>query len=145
VEWSLKESKDVDESVVSEYKPKLLEFISPFEPKSIYNADETGLVLGHYQQNQLWLREKSVPGTKCPKKDLQCHYKANGGRNGKAAKPRCFKNREINNLPVIWRNNKKAWMTAATMEEWKYMFNAKTRKKIEMQSFFLTMLPATQR
>jgi hypothetical protein len=45
-----------------------------------------------------------------------------GGRNGKAscdwkkpAQPRFFKNLKINNLPVIWRNNKKAWMTAATM------------------------------
>jgi hypothetical protein len=37
--------------------------------------------------------------------------------SGKPAKPRCFKNMKINNLPVIWRNNKKAWMTAATMEE----------------------------
>jgi hypothetical protein len=36
------ESKDVDESVVSEYKPKLLEVISPYEPQNIYNADETG-------------------------------------------------------------------------------------------------------
>jgi hypothetical protein len=35
------ESKDVDESAVSEYKPKLLEMISPYEPKNIYNADET--------------------------------------------------------------------------------------------------------
>jgi hypothetical protein len=26
---------------------------------------------------------------------------------GKAAKPRCFKKMKINNLPVIWRNNKK--------------------------------------
>jgi hypothetical protein len=26
---------------------------------------------------------------------------------GKAAKPRCFKNPNINNLPVIWRNDKK--------------------------------------
>jgi hypothetical protein len=34
---------------------------------------------------------------------------------GKAAKLRCFKNLKINNLLVIWRNNKKAWMTAATM------------------------------
>jgi hypothetical protein len=34
---------------------------------------------------------------------------------GKAAKPRCFKNLKINNLPVIWRNNKKARMTAAIM------------------------------
>jgi hypothetical protein len=37
---------------------------------------------------------------------------------GKAAKPRCFKNLKINNLPLILRNNKKVWMTAATMEEW---------------------------
>jgi hypothetical protein len=37
------ESKDVDESVVSVYKPKLLELISPYELKNIYNADETGL------------------------------------------------------------------------------------------------------
>jgi hypothetical protein len=35
---------------------------------------------------------------------------------GKAVKPRCFKKLKINNLPVIWRNNKKAWMTASTME-----------------------------
>jgi hypothetical protein len=26
---------------------------------------------------------------------------------GKAAKPRCFKNLKINNLPVTWRNNEK--------------------------------------
>jgi hypothetical protein len=32
------ESKDVDESVVNEYKPKLLELISLYEPKNIYNA-----------------------------------------------------------------------------------------------------------
>jgi hypothetical protein len=65
------ETKDVDESVVSEYKPKLLELISPYEPKNIYNAEETGFFFGHYQQNHSWLREKSVPGEKYPKKDLQ--------------------------------------------------------------------------
>jgi hypothetical protein len=41
------ESKDVDENVVSEYKPKLLELILPYESKNIYNADESGsLFLG---------------------------------------------------------------------------------------------------
>jgi hypothetical protein len=35
------ESKDVNESVLSECKPKLLEFISQYEPKNIYNDDET--------------------------------------------------------------------------------------------------------
>jgi hypothetical protein len=35
--------KDVDENVVGECKPKLLQMISSYEHKNIYNADETGL------------------------------------------------------------------------------------------------------
>jgi hypothetical protein len=61
----------------------------------------------------------------------------NGGRyveasrDWKAAKPRCLKNLKIYNLPVIWRNNKKkkAWTSAATMEERYIMFNAKLKKE----------------
>jgi hypothetical protein len=59
-----------------------------------------------------------------------------GGRNGKdsrewkAAKPRCFKKLKIYNLPLVWRNNKKTFMTA---------------KMKKMPSFFLQVLPATQR
>jgi hypothetical protein len=30
---------------------------------------------------------------------------------------------------VLWRKNKKAWMHAATMEEWLNMFNAKMKKE----------------
>jgi hypothetical protein len=37
------QSKDVDENVMSECKPKLLELISPYEPKNIYSAGEAGL------------------------------------------------------------------------------------------------------
>jgi hypothetical protein len=80
------ESKDVDESVVSEYKLKLLELISPYEPKNIYNVDKTGFFFGHYQQNHSWLREKSVLEAKYPKKDLQCYCVEYGGRNGKASR-----------------------------------------------------------
>jgi hypothetical protein len=54
------ESKDVDESVVSEYKPKLLELISPCEPKNIYNADETGLFF-----RALPTKSLAVKGEKC--------------------------------------------------------------------------------
>jgi hypothetical protein len=48
---------------------------------------------------------------------------------GKAAKPKCFRNLKINDLPVIWRNSKKARMTAAAMEEWLNLFNAKMKKE----------------
>jgi hypothetical protein len=56
---------------------------------------------------------------------------------GKAAKPRCFKNLKISNLTVIWRNNKKAWITAATMEQWLNMFNAKINKENRNVILFL--------
>jgi hypothetical protein len=55
----------------------------------------------------------------------------------KAAKSRWLKNLKINNLPVIWRNNKKAWMTTATMEEWVNMFNAKMKKENRNVILFL--------
>jgi hypothetical protein len=51
---------------------------------------------------------------------------------GKAAKPRCFKNMKINTLTVILRNNKKVWMTAATMAEWLNMLS-QVKKKLHPQ------------
>jgi hypothetical protein len=56
---------------------------------------------------------------------------------GKTVKPRCFKNLKINNLPVIWINNKKAWMTAAIMEEWLNTINAKFEKENRNAIIFL--------
>ncbi|GBO21225.1 hypothetical protein AVEN_19292-1 [Araneus ventricosus] len=45
---------------------------------------------------------------------------------GKAAKPQ---NLEVKKLPVIWKSNKKAWMTAAIMEEWLKTLNAKMKNE----------------
>ena len=37
---------------------------------------------------------------------------------GKFLKPRCFKNVNLNNLPIIYRNNSKAWMLSTLFQEW---------------------------
>jgi len=37
---------------------------------------------------------------------------------GKSAKPRCFKNIKITNLPVSYLANKNAWMTAEIFTSW---------------------------
>ncbi|CAI6353251.1 unnamed protein product [Macrosiphum euphorbiae] len=37
---------------------------------------------------------------------------------GKSAKPRCFKNIKITNLPVSYLSNKNAWMTAEIFTSW---------------------------
>jgi hypothetical protein len=60
-----------------------------------------------------------------------------GGRNGKAAKLWRFENLKINNLPVIWRNNKKELACPATMEEWLNMFNARMKKENRNVILFL--------
>jgi hypothetical protein len=67
-------SKVVDESVVSEDKPKLLELISSYETKNIYNVEETGLLFRALPTKSLMVKgEKYTRGAKCPMKDLQCY------------------------------------------------------------------------
>jgi hypothetical protein len=64
------ESKDEDESVVSEYKPKLLELISPYEPKNIYNADKTGLFFLALPTKSLAVKGENCTGGKMSKERL---------------------------------------------------------------------------
>ena len=47
----------------------------------------------------------------------------------KSAKPRCFKNLDINKLAVKWTFNSKAWMTARIFEEYLLEFNRKLIKQ----------------
>jgi hypothetical protein len=53
-------SEDVDESVVSEYKPKLLELIPSYEPDNITMRTKQDCFFGRYQQKSL-----AVKGEKC--------------------------------------------------------------------------------
>jgi hypothetical protein len=66
------ESKDADESVVSEYKSKLLELISPYELRNIYNADKT-VFFQALPTKSLVVKGEKCTGSKCPKKVLQCY------------------------------------------------------------------------
>ena len=79
------ESKDVDESVVSEWKPKVLELISPYEPKNIYNADETGLFFRALPTKSLAVKGEKCAGGKMSRKNHSVIVWEYGGRNGKAS------------------------------------------------------------
>jgi hypothetical protein len=110
--------------------------ISPYEPKNIYNADETWLFFQALPTKSLAVKGEKCTSSKMSKERLLVLLCGNmvGEMEkplviGKAAEPRCFKNLKINNLPVIWKNHKKACMTAATMEEWLNMFNTKMKKE----------------
>lgn len=118
------ESAGVDQVISSEWKQKLMENISSYHPKNVFNADETGLFY------------KCVPDRALSLKLDKCH----GGENseervtlllctnmdgsekrkpliiGKSAKPRCFKN--IRSFPIMYRANTNAWMTIELFKEW---------------------------
>jgi hypothetical protein len=89
------ESKDVDESVVSEYKRKLLELISPYEPKNIYKVDETGLFFRALPTKLLVVKGEKRTGDKMSEESLTvllCGNKLGEMEKplviGKAVKPR---------------------------------------------------------
>lgn len=58
---------------------------------------------------------------------------------GKYAKPRCFKHVNIRNLPVTYRNNKKAWMLTTLFQEWLQEFDYQVGQKHRGQRVLLLL------
>jgi hypothetical protein len=74
----------VDESVVSEYKPKLLNLISPCEPEHITMQTKQDFFRALSTESITVKEEKCTWGVKCPKKHSVIMWEY-GGRNGKAS------------------------------------------------------------
>ncbi|KAL4098198.1 hypothetical protein QTP88_022846 [Uroleucon formosanum] len=112
--------------------------------KDVYNADETGLFFRGIPTKSLVQKSESCSGGKKAKDRLtvlMCGSIAGEIRKplviGKSKKPRCFKNMDISSLPVIWKFNKKAWMTTEIMEQWLRYFNADMRSQNRNVLIFL--------
>ena len=96
-------------------------------PEQIYNADETGLLWKCLLQRTLVsCREKSAPGFKKAKDRLTVlgctnaigTHKLKPVLIGKSAKPRCFKNVNMDVLPVTYKSQRNAWMNSEIFAEW---------------------------
>jgi hypothetical protein len=58
---------------------------------------------------------------------------------GKYANPRCFKNVKIDNLPIMYRSNSKAWMLATLFQEWLQDFDRRVYQKHKGQRVLLLL------
>ncbi|XP_050536842.1 jerky protein homolog-like [Daktulosphaira vitifoliae] len=96
-----------------------------YDPEFVYNADETGLVWKALPKTTLASkRESSAPGHKVSKERVTVLNCANSAGNhklpllliGKSKNPRAFKN--VKKLPLFYKSQPKAWMTAALFTEW---------------------------
>jgi len=59
---------------------------------------------------------------------------------GKLQNPRCFKN--VKSLPVMYKANKRAWMTGELFEEWVVAFDRKMKRQKRKVLLFVDNCPA---
>ncbi|XP_046409106.1 tigger transposable element-derived protein 6-like [Ischnura elegans] len=118
--------------------------IKDYQPCDIYNGDVTGMYFRALLSKTLCVKGENCKGGKHSKERLTIFICGNMAGEllkplviGKSARPRCFKNVEIEKLPVKWRHNKKAWNTASIMEEWLKSYNAEMKRKNRKVILFL--------
>ncbi|CAF1419046.1 unnamed protein product [Adineta steineri] len=137
------ESATVDASIVDEWLSRISSVINKLDLSDVYNADESGLFFKALPNRSLVITKETCKGGKRSKErfTILCCTNMTGTDKlqplliGKAAKPRCFKNLNVKQLPVKWRWNRTSWMTATLFDEWLQNLNntmIKQKRKIQL-------------
>ena len=126
------EANSMDQTAVEDWKRKLISICEGYELKNIFNADETGLFYKQLPSKTLAKKGEICAGGKLAKERLTCLFicSATGEKLipliiAKSAFPRAFKKAQITPkcLHVLWRANRKAWMTSDLFSEWLNLIN----------------------
>ena len=118
------EGSSADLSQLDQWDEKLQNILQTYQPKDIFNADETALFFKCTPDKTYRVKGQAAKGGKQPKERLSLLVAANmdGSQKldllliGKFKKPRCFKN--VQHLPVPCEANAKAWMTSTVFTQW---------------------------
>jgi hypothetical protein len=128
------ESAGVDRNVVSDWLTnRLPEILKDYEPKNIWNADETGLFWRLQPKKTMRIKGETCNTGKLSKERITVLLCTNADGSekkrldviGKSANPRSF-GKSKSKLPVNYYNNRKSWMTS---DIW-YQIMSKLNKKM---------------
>ncbi|XP_069611020.1 tigger transposable element-derived protein 1-like [Ranitomeya imitator] len=123
------EAASADEKAATEFPKALAEIIEEGDycAQQVFNVDETGL-FWKCLPNRTYIakEEKSAPGHKVGKERLTLLLGGNAAGDYKlkpmlvyqAENPRALKGISKGQLPVIWKSNRKAWVTLAVFDDW---------------------------
>ncbi|XP_052271459.1 tigger transposable element-derived protein 4-like [Dreissena polymorpha] len=143
------ERGDVNKDTVYDWKEKLPTLCEGYEPMNIFNMDETGLFFRDTTRKSYHFKETELAGGKRSKERITVALCASmTGEKlpplviGKSAKPRCFGKIKTEKLPVMYRNNKKAWMNTELMKEWLKSVDQKMRRQGRKVLLFLDNAPS---
>ncbi|KAF0688197.1 tigger transposable element-derived protein 6-like, partial [Aphis craccivora] len=128
------ESASVDTCISQDSKNELINLLVDYDARDIFNADEIGLFYKCLPDRTLAFKNEKCHGGKNSKERITVMLAANmdGSQKlkplmiGKYANPRCFKN--LKSFPLMYRSNKKAWMTGVLFTEWLICIDADMKK-----------------
>ncbi|GFV31767.1 tigger transposable element-derived protein 6 [Trichonephila clavipes] len=129
------ESLSVDINVCSKWQNSLSDLIKEYEPRNIFNTDETELFFNCLPEKTFTFKKEKCHGGKNSKERLTISLTVNMDGSEKitpfvigiSAKPRCFKG--INSFPTTYRSNKKAWMTTELFNGWLVSLNSDMKRE----------------
>lgn len=135
------EGAGVDQVTVADWKQNLSHLTEGYEPKNIFNFDETGLFYKALPKKTLALCDDTCQGGKQSKIRLTVALMASAlGEKmtpvviGNAKRPRAFGRLDVNkSFNIIWKSNKTSWMTAEFFSDFMRNLNTemmKARRKI---------------
>lgn len=127
------EGKSADQDQVSNWLSTLPAVIAQYQPRDVFNADEAGLFINLQPEKSLSIKGETCQGGKKSKERVTVLLCCNADGTeklkptviGKYWKPRCFSRNP--RLPVIYKANKKAWMTGALFTEFLTFLDARMR------------------
>ena len=117
------EAASADPKAVDEERARQQEILARYQTQDQFNVDEAALLGFTIPDRGMCLT--ALSGLKKSKQRISILFGCNASGTeklplffiGKYAKPRCFRKRTGKELGFYYRNNKKAWMTAAFFEE----------------------------
>jgi len=111
------ESATVDKESCADWMNKLPIMLANYEPRNIFNWDETALFWRLLANKSYFLKDESRHGGKQSKERITLNVMVNADGSqmdliiiGKSKNPRSFK--AVKKLPFCYYSNQKAWMTA---------------------------------
>ena len=132
------EAASVDKETVEEELRDLRIKLAPYDQDDVYNIDEAALYWKMSPNGTL--ATASSAGLKLEKARITVNFCVNATGThklpllfiGTAKTPRCFTREGINvsNLNMLWRSNRKAWMTGVLFQEYLQWFSRQTNRKV---------------
>jgi hypothetical protein len=133
---------NVSPILVSEWKAKLADLISGYSPDDVFNADEAGLLFQLQSSQTHAVKGKRLQTGKMSKNRITVLVGCNMSGTeklplfiiGKSKNPHCFRGRD---KPLMYGNNKKAWMTQELFVTYLKQVNSKMMRQKRKIIMFL--------